>query len=166
MFYKSQFNGDISKWDISNVTNMSNMFENSQFNSDISKWDVSSVTNMEYMFYNSQYNGDISNWNVSNVTDMGHMFSNSQFNGDLSKWDISRLEYGRAEIIKLYKKKQSIEEGYKECPVTGEFIKGDYFKCATCRHCFDIQSEKWIDEHKKCPLCRSNWKDKIIYSQP
>ena len=46
----NKFKGDISSWNVSNVTNMSNMFLMSEFNGDISKWDVSSVTNMESMF--------------------------------------------------------------------------------------------------------------------
>ena len=31
---------DISKWDISNVTNMESMFDCSQFNKDISNWKI------------------------------------------------------------------------------------------------------------------------------
>ena len=51
LFY-SNFNGNISKWDVSNVTNMSGMFFMcSKFNKDISNWDVSKVTNMYSMFY-------------------------------------------------------------------------------------------------------------------
>ena len=46
----TQFNGDISNWDVSNVTDMSGMFLGLKFNGDISNWDVSSVTNMEVMF--------------------------------------------------------------------------------------------------------------------
>ena len=46
MFYRSKFNGDISGWNVSNVTDMSGMFYKSEFNGDISCWDVSSVTNM------------------------------------------------------------------------------------------------------------------------
>ena len=42
---------------------------------DISGWDVSNVTNMETMFYEAPFNGDLSKWNVSNVTNMGNMFS-------------------------------------------------------------------------------------------
>jgi surface protein len=42
MFFKSQFNGDISDWDVSNVQDMSYMFPDSQFNGDISRWNVSS----------------------------------------------------------------------------------------------------------------------------
>jgi surface protein len=40
------FNGDISNWNVSNVTNMYAMFAFSSFNQDISKWDVSNVTVM------------------------------------------------------------------------------------------------------------------------
>ena len=47
---------------------MNNMFHVSEFNGDISNWNVSNVTNMSWMFYYSNFNGDISNWNVSNVT--------------------------------------------------------------------------------------------------
>jgi len=38
MFAFSNFNGDISKWDVSSVKDMSNMFQCSNFNGDISKW--------------------------------------------------------------------------------------------------------------------------------
>jgi surface protein len=48
---------------------MSGMFMYSQFNGDISRWNVSSVTDMSNMFHDSEFNGDISNWNVSNVTE-------------------------------------------------------------------------------------------------
>ena len=44
------------------------------YNGDISKWDVSNVTNMRSMFTNTIFNGDISGWNVSNVNDMACMF--------------------------------------------------------------------------------------------
>jgi surface protein len=86
-----EFNGDISSWDVSNVTGMYGMFINSQFNGDISNWNVSSVVSMERMFDNSQFNGDISNWDVSNVTRMGYMFKGSIFNQDISNWDVSSV---------------------------------------------------------------------------
>jgi hypothetical protein len=39
--------GDISKWDVSQVTSMANLFEERlSFNDDISAWNVSSVTNV------------------------------------------------------------------------------------------------------------------------
>ena len=58
------FNGNISKWDTSKVTDMSYMFRESSFNQDISKWDVSNVEEMNYMFCNSKFNQDISNWTM------------------------------------------------------------------------------------------------------
>ena len=42
---ETDFNGNISNWDVSNVKDMSFMFyECTNFNSDISAWDVSNVT--------------------------------------------------------------------------------------------------------------------------
>jgi surface protein len=47
----SSFNGDISSWDVSSVTNMSHMFDDaSSFNGDISSWDVSGIIEIEDMF--------------------------------------------------------------------------------------------------------------------
>ena len=78
LFWESIFNGDISKWDVSNVTNMARMFYDCElFNKDISSWDVSNVTNMKYMFYKCEsFNQDISNWDVSNVTIQYGIFYN------------------------------------------------------------------------------------------
>ena len=93
LFYGSKFNGDISRWDVSNVTNMASMFAFSKFNGDISKWDVSNVIDMRGMFTNSNFNGDISDWDVSKVEDMGLMFCDSKFNGDISNWDVRNVKY-------------------------------------------------------------------------
>ena len=92
LFYDSQFNGDISKWNVSNVENMALMFKNSKFNGDISKWNVSKVWDMSWMFSDSQFNGNISKWNVSGVKNMDGMFWRSKFNRDISNWNISNVE--------------------------------------------------------------------------
>ena len=47
-----------------NDTDMSMMFSRSQFNGDISRWNVGNVIDMSWMFSESQFNGDISQWNV------------------------------------------------------------------------------------------------------
>ena len=44
---------------------MGSMFSDSKFNGDISKWNISNVIDMGSMFYNSKFNGDISNWDIS-----------------------------------------------------------------------------------------------------
>jgi surface protein len=41
MFKNSEFNEDISRWDVSNVKDMANMFsQNKKFNQDISNWKI------------------------------------------------------------------------------------------------------------------------------
>ena len=53
VFYELDFNGDISQWDVSNVTDMSFMFSSCKsFNQDISKWNVSNVKNYQKTFQN------------------------------------------------------------------------------------------------------------------
>ena len=104
------FNGDISNWDVSNVTDMSDMFNGaSSFNQDIGNWDVSNVTDMSGMFNGAYvFNQDIGNWDVSNVTNMSGIFSYanleqliqvdetgeriaSAFNQDIGNWDVSNV---------------------------------------------------------------------------
>ena len=46
-----EFNGDLSAWNTSKVTNMNDMFYVAlKFNGDLSAWDTSKVTNMNKMF--------------------------------------------------------------------------------------------------------------------
>ena len=57
---------------------MSGMFDHSLFTGkkgNLSKWDVSNVEDMSHMFAGSNFNRNISNWNVSNVKRNKEMFS-------------------------------------------------------------------------------------------
>lgn len=84
----------ISRWDVSRVEDMSELFkDDSSFNADISSWDVSSVKDMKAMFQSaSSFDADISTWNVSSVEVMASMFSfTNSFNRDLSCWDVSAV---------------------------------------------------------------------------
>ena len=93
--HRSDFNGDISGWDVSNVKNMSKMFYYCKsFNQDISGWDVSNVEDMSYMFWECEkFNQDISGWDVSSVENMRFMFYYCKsFNQDISGWDVSSVE--------------------------------------------------------------------------
>jgi surface protein len=52
MFSYSPFNQDISTWDVSNVTQMEDMFwNNEQFNQDLSGWCVSLIPTEPNNFY-------------------------------------------------------------------------------------------------------------------
>ncbi|XRB18981.1 apple domain-containing protein [Pseudoscourfieldia marina] len=114
--------GEMKDWDVSSVTDMSNLFdpnsepswtpmddammgcrqEHKQTNSripDISSWDVSKVTDMSNMFKGAQfYDGDwINAWDISNKKVQG-MFDGSNFNKDISNWkfptDMSQMFKG------------------------------------------------------------------------
>ena len=89
----SEFDSDITGWDMSHVTNMDNMLSNCRnFNQDISNWDVSNVTSMMSALSMATFNQDISNWDVSKVTNMEGLFrSAAAFNQDISKWDVSSV---------------------------------------------------------------------------
>ena len=90
------FNQDLSKWDVSKVTDMWAMFSGaSAFNQDLAKWDVSAVDDMGDMFMDAAvFDQDLSTWDVSKVTNMMGMFREaSAFNQDLSKWDVSAVIY-------------------------------------------------------------------------
>ena len=91
LFYNTTYKGDISKWDTSHATNMNGLFMHSQFNGDISGWDVSNVHFMADMFNSSYFNNDISKWNVSEVVNMRAMFAWSDFNQNISRWDVSNV---------------------------------------------------------------------------
>lgn len=79
---------DISKWDVSNVTNMRGMFDGCRyFNADLSKWNVSNVTNMQNMFRDCKYfNSDLSKWNTHNVKIMTDMFDGCKKLHKLPSW--------------------------------------------------------------------------------
>ena len=86
--------GEISNWDVSNVTDMSWMFEHAEsFNQPLDKWNVSKVTNMHDMFWKaSSFNQPLNNWDVSKVTDMHFLFKDeSSFNQPLNNWDVSNV---------------------------------------------------------------------------
>ena len=61
--------GDINTWDVSNITDFSNLFSNkSNFNSDISVWNVSNGTSFYSMFDNAtSFNQDIGGWDIMEV---------------------------------------------------------------------------------------------------
>ena len=88
--------GEINNWDVSNVTDMTQMFYNAEsFNQPLNKWNVSKVLITEAMFHDAKsFNQPLDNWNVSNVRDMKEMFSQAtSFNQPLNKWNVSNVEY-------------------------------------------------------------------------
>ena len=64
--------GTIADWDVSKITDMSNLFHGQDsFNENIGAWNTSAVTTMESMFnYASAFNQPIGAWDTSAVTTM------------------------------------------------------------------------------------------------
>ena len=93
----------ISKWDLGNVTDLSQLFAlpnnrrhrrlmENEFQSNrrlISGWNVSNVDNMAFMFAGAAaFNQDLSSWNTHKVMNFSHMFAQAtSFTSDLSGWN-------------------------------------------------------------------------------
>ncbi len=64
-------NCDLNFIDTSLIEDMSNLDFGPDFNGDISKWDVSGVMSMAWMFRDTRsFNSPLNEWDVSHVTDM------------------------------------------------------------------------------------------------
>ena len=94
------FNGNISTWDVSGVTNMNHMFRGAKnFNRDISSWNVSSLKFMGNMFNGAiAFNQNLSSWNVSGVTYMGDSFLGVT---DFSAANYDKLLDGWSKLLSL-----------------------------------------------------------------
>ena len=83
--------GSINGWDVSEVTDMVELFvpppgsSATDFNDDIGNWDVSKVTDMSRMFqYATRFNKRLQNWDPRAVTSMSSMFQGAiSFTQDL-----------------------------------------------------------------------------------
>lgn len=81
---------------LSQVTSLSRMFMNaSSFNGDVSGWDISNVTNLISTFREATaFEGTgVAGWETENVTSMLNTFRDaSNFNQSLGDWDITSLD--------------------------------------------------------------------------
>ena len=89
------FNGSVSGWNLSNVTNIQFFFVNNPLfiGDGVDTWDVSSVQNARWIFGgNSAMNTDISGWITTSLTDIqGILWNATSFDQDLSSWDIDQV---------------------------------------------------------------------------
>ena len=122
---RKDFSG-IESWDVSNVTNMSEMFCGAEFfNHPIDSWDVSNVRYMDSIFSDAKsFNQPLDSWDVSNVEDMSGMFNGAKaFNQNLDSWRVAKdikkncifLEMNRG-LATSGKKQMFIGSGMSEYP--------------------------------------------------
>lgn len=139
----STFNGNISIWDTSQVTDFSSMFRSassfnqplfwelskvkkigmsemfraaSTFNGNINAWNTTQVTNFNGMFREAKnFNQDIGGWDTSNVISMAWMFYDaSVFQQNISTWDSSK--------VRSFKKMFGLATAFRlkwECEIAG-----------------------------------------------
>lgn len=87
--HTKHMNVPLADWDTSAVTNMQEMFRNSNFNNDLSSWNVARVTTFAYMFHQARLftGGDLSKWKLQEATNLNDMFNNADvFNGNVTGW--------------------------------------------------------------------------------
>src|SRR5690606_14788913 len=67
---------NINDWDVSTVTNLSNLFENlTDFNQSLDNWDVSNVIRMSFMFDGAtKFNQPLDSWDVRKLQSISYMF--------------------------------------------------------------------------------------------
>lgn len=86
----TDFNQDISGWDVSNGIDFSFMFGFARsFNQDLSGWNMSKAENLSWMFSVNNASFPLNEWDVSNVKNFSNMFNSSGYNQPLDKWDVS-----------------------------------------------------------------------------
>lgn len=93
-FRLTSFNQPIGSWNTANGTSMLTMFNGAtSFNQTIGSWDTGNVTTMSGMFQSaSSFNQPIGSWNTSKVTNMTSMFqSATAFNQGIGDWDVSNV---------------------------------------------------------------------------
>lgn len=94
-FGASSFNQPIGVWDVSNGTIFSSMFfEASSFNANLASWDVGKATTFFSMFKGAiAFEGHgLAGWNTGSVTNMANMFYLAKkFNADLALWNVSKV---------------------------------------------------------------------------
>ena len=85
---------NITKWDMTKVQSINNMFNGAtSFNQDISKWDVSNISTYRAAFSGAKaFNQNISNWDTTKATDMQVMFADTtSFSQDISGWNVANV---------------------------------------------------------------------------
>ena len=138
---------NIENWDVSGVTNMSEMFWGTNFNDNISAWNVGNVTNMSLMFFAANsFNQPIGTWDVSSVIDMQLMFGDALlFNQNLDLWDVSNV----TNMLGMFRRAFS--------------FNGDIYSWSVCSV---SNMDSMFENAQTFNIDLSNWKVPLIPSEP
>lgn len=85
---------NVSKWDVSNVTLFTKMFNQARaFNQPLNDWNMSKATNIVSMLaFTYAFDQPLNKWDTSNVTDMAGVFTYAKvFNQNINSWDVTKV---------------------------------------------------------------------------
>ncbi len=94
VFDSSNFNENISTWNVSAVKDFSSMFfRNTSFNQNLDSWNTSAGELFSNMFRDATaFNEAIGSWNTEQATSLSNMFNGATaFNQDISAWDVKNV---------------------------------------------------------------------------
>jgi surface protein len=156
---KTNFNADISDWNVGNVTTMAAMFQGAtNFNQPLNNWNTASVTDMQLMFESAtSFNQPLDGWNntVSNVTSMDRMFANAtSFNQDISNWTFGNT----ISRENMFQNATAFDQNLRDWTAT-------YLTMAYYPICFPANTPICTDQGK-IPICKINPKIHTILQQP
>ena len=85
------FNGDISGWDVSEITDFRYFASECYWNMSLSGWDTSAGTDFDHMFSNNPiFNSPVDHFDVSHCANFHDMFYQCYaFNQPVGSWDVS-----------------------------------------------------------------------------
>lgn len=141
LFDQTDFEGDISCWNVTNVTNMNYMFyECENFNCDLSNWEPKNLKQAEGMFEGcSNFIGiGLDNWELPKLTNAQTMFLNCEnFNQDLSKWDPIKLK----NALKMFYNCEKLKgTGLEHWTISSlEDMRSMFYGCLS----LDVDLSKW-----------------------
>jgi hypothetical protein len=117
--------------------------------------DVYLTGNPQTTYFRTIYRRYTNFANIDNVNDFANIDNVNNFANlfDINEWPI--------ELMLLLETDRNIE-----CPISLEIIKLDdqYCRCVQCKYNFSKNALISAFKNKRsCPMCRSDWKDKIVY---
>lgn len=156
------FNQDISTWDVSNITALTNAFQNcSSLNQNLNNWDVSNVDIFRQVFAGcDKFNKPLDAWVMSKATDISGMFRNCRaFNQNLSNWDTSNVvNMGQTFVnCNVYNQPMSTWKTGKvkdmtqfmaNSPIFNQDLSGWDVSNVTRRDMFDSGATAWLNSNK------------------
>jgi hypothetical protein len=142
------FNEPLKNWDVSSVRNMECMFKNAKsFNQRIDKWQVNNVTNMKEMFCGaSSFNQNINYWNIRNVKNMDYMFSGAiSFNQPLGFWNVIDV----SSMVGMFKNASSFNQVIGQWQISRYTNTRDIFLNCPVYHRPELPLLKSVEEPEK-----------------